>query len=142
MNTQILDVICKACHPGNMLPTKLFQNWMLYRVLGIFSPKFSKSIAQAAATPVYLATARSECFARDKVYWNNLCETDPSDESLDAVLAFRVWEISESLLIDITTPFDAYLRVGDKFSSISKIDTPNSTPSSFSSTPRASNFVE
>jgi hypothetical protein len=124
-----------------MLPTKLFQNWMLYRVLGIFSTKFTKTISQAAATPVYLATARNDYLARDKVYWNNLCETDPSDESLDSVLAYRLWEISESMLIDLTSSFDVYLRVGDKFSSISKIDTPHSTASSASSSPTATNFV-
>jgi hypothetical protein len=124
-----------------MLPTRFFEKWTLYRFLGVFSSKFSRTIAQAAATPVYLATARNDCLDREKVYWNTLVETEPSEEALDSVLAYRLWEISESLLIDLTGKFDSYLRTGDKFSSVSQIDTPNTTPPSANSISFVNNTV-
>ena len=35
----------------------------------------------------------------------------------DAVLAYRIWEISENILIDRTQTFDDFLAIGDKLSS-------------------------
>jgi hypothetical protein len=112
-----------------MLPTKLFSSWMLYKFLGVVSEKFSKSIGQAAATPILLATCETTFLNREKFYWNNMSECEPSDEALDPVLAYRLWEISENLLIEKTNHFDSFLRVGDQFSSITRIDTPSNSSS-------------
>ena len=55
-------------------------------------------------------------------YWNNLVESSGSEESQDSVLAYRLWEISESILIDTTSSFDNLLATGDQLSSFRKID--------------------
>ena len=39
----------------------------------------------------------------------------------DSVLAYRLWEISESILIDRTQDFDTLLANGDSFSSLTKV---------------------
>ena len=55
--------------------------------------------------------------SRDCFYWNGFNECDPTPEANDSVLAYRLWEISENILIDRTNLFDDFLAVGDKFSS-------------------------
>lgn len=131
-----------------MLPTKFFDKWLLYRFLNVFAQKFTKTIviltlkisepgfsfrlkfkSQAAATPVLLATIPTEYLKRENFYWNNLMEAQPSDEALDPVLAYRLWEISESILIERTSSFDTFLCNGDRFSSFTKIMTPASSKS-------------
>ncbi|CAF0728362.1 unnamed protein product [Brachionus calyciflorus] len=118
-----LNLICKSCHPGNMLPSKLFWNWLPFRCLSLVTEKFSKSLAQAAACPVMLATENFEYFKNDKkdsFYWNSSAECNPSEEACDSVLAYRLWEISEAMLIEHTSSFDDYLSQGDQFSSYTK----------------------
>ncbi len=44
-----------------------------------------------------------------------------SKEIQNSVLAYRLWEISESFLIDSTSSFDTLLANGDDFSSYIKI---------------------
>ena len=49
-----------------------------------------------------------------------MTECNGSQEANDSILAYRVWEISESILIDRTAEFDDLLSIGDKFSSYTK----------------------
>ncbi|RNA38788.1 WW domain-containing oxidoreductase, partial [Brachionus plicatilis] len=108
--TKNLTLSCKACHPGNLLPTKLYWNWTPYRILNLFTNKFSKTSEQAAAIPVLLATVERDYFQKkENFYWNSLTECNPSDEANDSVLAYRLWEISESILIKNTSSFDDFL---------------------------------
>lgn len=90
--------------------------------------------AQAAASPIMLATVEREYFGNASTssafYWNGLNPCDVSVEANDAVLAYRLWEISEALLIDRTGSFDSYLHTGDEFSSY--LARTNSSPSSSS----------
>lgn len=72
---------------------------------------------QAAATPVFLATVKSKFLKKDSFYYQNFSDCDASNEAQDPVLAYRLWEISESILIDRTSSFDDTLSVGDQFSS-------------------------
>ena len=94
--------------------------------------------AQAAASPILLATIEPTYFdskqcSPSTFYWNGLVPCEVSDEANDSVLAYRLWEISEALLIDRTSSFDSYLHQGDLFSSLSKaIDTPESLSQSSS----------
>lgn len=121
------DVICKSCHPGNLLPTKLFQSWTTVRFLSLLTNRFSKSLEQAAAAPIYIGTTSK--LSRDCFYWNGFSECNASLEANDSVLAYRVWEIAESLLIDRTQSFDNFLAVGDKLSSYTLIETDKSVSS-------------
>jgi hypothetical protein len=86
---------------------------------------------QAAATPVFLATVKSKFLKKDPFYYQNFLECDASNEAQDPVLAYRIWEISESILIDRTSSFDDTLSVGDQFSSYTtsfKTDPENRPP--------------
>lgn len=80
-----------------------------------------------------LATIELDYFASKQAssafYWNGLGPCEASLEAADAVLAYRLWEISEALLIERTLAFDTYLQRGDKFSSYTKND---DTPESLS----------
>ena len=87
----------------------------------IFETKSNQE--QAAATPIYLATLGRDQLSDYCYYWNNLVEGSGSEESQDSVLAYRLWEISESILIDTTSSFDYLLATGDQLSSFRKIDT-------------------
>ena len=81
---------------------------------------------------MYLATANSADIPKDVFYFNNLAECSAS---IDDVLAYRLWEISESILIDRVGSFDDYLSIGDQFSSYTKIEKSNSP--SLPPTPRS-----
>ena len=54
---------------------------------------------------------------RDCFYWNGFNECETTTEAKDSVLAYRLWEISENILIDRTHMFCDFLAVGDKLSS-------------------------
>lgn len=84
-----------------------------------------------------LATIEWEYFANKQTmsafYWNSLSPCEVSNEANDAVLAYRLWEISEAMLIDRTNSFDTYLQIGDEFSSyVRSEDTPDSLSKSSS----------
>lgn len=81
----------------------------------------------------------SNYFKKDAFYYNCLAECNPSVEACDSVLAYRLWEISESMLIERTSSFDLTLSNGDEFSSYTRIDSPL-TPRSQSTS--SSNFEE
>lgn len=76
---------------------------------------------KGAALPVYLGTENK--LNRDCFYWNNFAECNPSAEAKDGVLAYRIWEISENILIDRTRLFDEFLAIGDKLSSYTMTET-------------------
>jgi hypothetical protein len=85
--------------------------------LSIYFFCFQKLKQQAAATPIFLATIKSRFLKKETFYYQNFLECDASNEAQDSVLAYRLWEISESILIDRTSSFDDTLSVGDQFSS-------------------------
>lgn len=90
--------------------------------------------SQAAAGAVLLGTVDNSYFKNEEsFYWNGLYECEASEEAQDSVLAYRLWEISEALLIDRTTAFDSYLSAGDELSSYTKPDTLSSMTRKMSS---------
>jgi NAD(P)-dependent dehydrogenase (short-subunit alcohol dehydrogenase family) len=119
---KITNLICKSCHPGNMLQTNLFTKYSSFRLLNTFTKYFVKSIEQAAATPVYLATVDSSKLKAECFYYINFTECLGSRNSYDHVLAYRLWETSESMLIENTKSFDNYLAIGDEFSSFTIVE--------------------
>lgn len=80
---------------------------------------------QAAATPIFCAVSRDLDNVDGGIYWNSLYPCKPSIEAQDTVLAYRIWEISEALLINKTQSFDNLLSTGDKFSSVTALTMPN-----------------
>ena len=51
------------------------------------------------------------------------CKT--SEDANDQILSYRLWEISESILISKTKSFDNTLLSGDRFSSVTSLSLPN-----------------
>ena len=76
---------------------------------------------QAAATPVFCAVDRNLDLMEGGLYWNNVSQCPPSVDAQDSVLAYRLWEISESLLIEKTEGFDTFFGDGDRFSSLTAL---------------------
>ena len=84
-----------------------------------------KSMAQASATPVFCATSRDLNNIEGGSYWNNMTQCKPSDDAHDPILSYRLWEISESILINKTKSFDNTLLSGDRFSSVTSLSFSN-----------------
>ena len=139
----MLDVVCHSCHPGNLLNTNLYKKLLPIRAVIKIASFFTKNMViifwisfiniclnkkiaqqqQAAATPIYCAVAAPEKSKVQEPGAVYKCVT--SAEAQDAILAYRLWEISESVLIKKTQSFDNYLSNGDKFSSISSLSMPS-----------------
>ena len=58
-----------------------------------------------------------------------MSECNGSAEANDSVLAYRLWEISERLLIERTAEFDDFISNGDQFSSLTKSNVPSTSAS-------------
>jgi hypothetical protein len=84
-----------------------------------------KSMPQAAATPVFCAVSKDLNNIEGGVYWNNLTQCKTSEDANDQILSYRLWEISESILISKTKSFDNTLLSGDRFSSVTSLSLPN-----------------
>ena len=68
--------------------------------------------------PIFCATSTD--LSKDCFYYNNMSECNGSAEANDSVLAYRLWEMSERLLIERTSEFDDFIGNGDQFSSLTK----------------------
>ena len=77
--------------------------------------------------PVFVAINND--LAKDCFYYNNLAECSASAEANDGVLAYRLWEISERILIERTAEFDDFISNGDQFSSLTKSSVPSTSAS-------------
>ena len=73
---------------------------------------------QAAAAPIYLATIDKISLSKESFYWNGLTEGTASPDANSAVLAYRLWEISETILAERTSAYDTFFDKKDQFSSI------------------------
>ncbi|XP_026317644.1 WW domain-containing oxidoreductase-like isoform X2 [Hyposmocoma kahamanoa] len=86
-----------CAHPGSFIKTKLCSNWWPYEVLYNVMTPFSKSIAQAASTPLYCATA-PELQSCSGFYFKNMKQADESDLAKDSHLSFKIIELSQNML--------------------------------------------
>lgn len=87
-----------AVHPGNMVSSGLARYYWFYRLLYALVRPFTKSLQQAAATPVFCATA-PELDDMGGLYFNNCCPCKPSGAAQDTLLAQTLWKISEAMLV-------------------------------------------
>jgi len=94
-------VTCNSLHPGNMVYTALPNSSYGLKLLYMIARPFTKSMQQAAACSVYLATAPelSNCGG---MYFNNCCQCDPSPLAADRMAAKRLWKLTEDLILDRT----------------------------------------
>ena len=80
-----------ACHPGNLVSTRLARNSLLLRALQALVRPFAKSLQQACASSVYCA-ASPDLAAFGGVYVCNCVPLLPAAAALDAAAAARLWK--------------------------------------------------
>ncbi|XP_023940101.1 WW domain-containing oxidoreductase [Bicyclus anynana] len=86
--------ICvNSLHPGNMVSTNLQNSWWVYKLLFFVARPFTKSLQQAAATTVYVATA-AELEGVTGLYFNNCFYCEPASLARDKEIAHEVFSIS------------------------------------------------
>ncbi|KAH0949552.1 hypothetical protein HN011_000984 [Eciton burchellii] len=88
-----------ACHPGNMVSTSISRYWWLYRLLFAIVRPFTKSLQQAASTTIFCATA-PELEGVTGCYFNNCYRCQPSNATLNATLASRLWTVSQDMITE------------------------------------------
>uniref|UniRef100_A0A8C1RPH2 WW domain-containing oxidoreductase n=1 Tax=Cyprinus carpio TaxID=7962 RepID=A0A8C1RPH2_CYPCA len=96
-------VTCNALHPGNMMYTSIHRSWWLMTLLFTFARPFTKSMQQGAATTVYCAVA-PELEGIGGMYFNNCFRCLPSQQAQDPTAALSLWELSERLIQERSTP--------------------------------------
>ncbi|CAH0404887.1 unnamed protein product [Chilo suppressalis] len=95
------QVFC--AHPGSFVKTKLCRNWWVYEALYTTMKPFSKTIAQAASTPLYCATS-PELKGLSALYFKDCKRCEESELAKDFQLAFRVQDLTFELLRNRTAP--------------------------------------
>ncbi|XP_032515332.2 WW domain-containing oxidoreductase [Danaus plexippus] len=90
-------IAVNSLHPGNMVSTNLPKSWWLYQVLFFIVRPFTKSLQQAAATTVYVATA-SELEGVTGLYFNNCFYCEESTLARDRDISHEVFSISLKMI--------------------------------------------
>ncbi|KAJ0181927.1 hypothetical protein K1T71_002649 [Dendrolimus kikuchii] len=98
------EVFC--AHPGSFVKTRLCHNWWPYEVLYTFMKPFSKSVNQAACTPLYCATSPDLKTLSDQ-YYKDCKRCQESDLASDLQLSFRVYDITQNMLQERINAIDA-----------------------------------
>lgn len=99
------SVFC--AHPGTFVKTRLCRNWWPYELLYTTMRPFSKSISQAASTPLYCATS-PDLKGLSDAYYKDCRRCDVSDLAQDLHLSFRICDLTKSLVRDrISLPEEA-----------------------------------
>ena len=93
-------VYANSLHPGTMVATSIQRDSVGAKLLTLAMWPFSKTIAQAAATSVYCATA-PELERRGGSYFVDCQERRMSREAEDAQVATRLWALSEERVAGI-----------------------------------------
>jgi len=94
-------IIANSCHPGNIVSSYLSRYWWVYRLLFALVRPFSKSLAQAAACPIYALTFKSHSSLPAGAYFNNCQQCHPSPLALDDQIAHRLWTVSEQMISNV-----------------------------------------
>jgi WW domain-containing oxidoreductase len=87
-------VYASSLHPGTMVLTSIYRDSIPAKLLALAMSPFAKSIAQAAATSVYCATA-PELETRGGSYFVDCKERAMSREAADVQVAERLWALTE-----------------------------------------------
>ena len=87
-------IYANSLHPGTMVWTSIYRDSVGAKLLALAMWPFAKSVAQAAATSVYCATA-AELEVRGGAYFVDCQERAMSREAADAQVAKRLWELTE-----------------------------------------------
>ncbi|CAH0714584.1 unnamed protein product, partial [Brenthis ino] len=90
-------IAVNSLHPGNMVYTNLPKTWWLYQLLFTLVRPFTKSLQQAAATTVYVATA-SELEGVTGLYFNNCFYCEESRLAQDKDIINEVFAISLDMI--------------------------------------------
>ncbi|XP_065913816.1 WW domain-containing oxidoreductase-like isoform X3 [Dysidea avara] len=99
-----VGVTCNVVHPGNLLSTNMLRNaGMLYNLLRMMMWPFVKSVEQAAAGIVFCA-AHPTMDEIGGLYLYDCWPVHPSEEAQNADTATALWELSEQLIRERTTP--------------------------------------
>jgi NAD(P)-dependent dehydrogenase (short-subunit alcohol dehydrogenase family) len=98
------DITINAVHPG-FIASNFGRNnsGVIGFAMRHIVPWFARSVAEGAATPIYLATS-PDVVGKSGGYYVNSTLRRSSPESYDQEAAARLWAISEELT-DIQTPF-------------------------------------
>lgn len=93
-------ITANAVHPG-VIQTNLARNagGLMTKVIQLFAPLFSRSIAQGAASQCYLAV-NPDCESVSGEYFADCNPTKPSKYALDKDLANQLWERSEKIIAE------------------------------------------
>lgn len=86
-----------ACHPGNAINSNLTRNSYLYQFLVLLARPFTKSMQQAAATPVY-CTIMQSVLREQTVYYNNCFEGSPSSFVYNQKLTEDLWIKTQTMI--------------------------------------------
>ncbi len=92
------SVTANALHPG-VIRTNLSRNMagLMSTVIGLFAPLFEKSVAQGAATQVYLA-AHPDAAQYNGQYFADVQPKQTSQHGRDDALADRLWAFTDDFL--------------------------------------------
>ncbi|XP_073941898.1 WW domain-containing oxidoreductase-like isoform X3 [Choristoneura fumiferana] len=94
-----------AAHPGSFIKTRLSRNWWPYELLYYAMQPFSKSVRQAASTPLFCA-ASPALAGLSAVYVRDCQRRAESDLALDSHLSFRVMDLTLDMLRERTPAVD------------------------------------
>ncbi|KAM3964825.1 WW domain-containing oxidoreductase [Aphomia sociella] len=86
-----------CAHPGSFVKTKLCRNWWFYEALYTSMKPFSKSISQAASTPIYCAIS-PELKGLSAIYYKDCLRYEESDLAKDLHLSFRMNDLTRDIL--------------------------------------------
>ncbi|CAG9785741.1 unnamed protein product [Diatraea saccharalis] len=90
-------IYVNSLHPGNMVYTNLSNSWWLFRLAFFLVRPFTKSLQQAAATTVYVATD-SDLDGVTGLYFNNCFYCESSTLARDKDIATEVFAISLKMI--------------------------------------------
>jgi WW domain-containing oxidoreductase len=86
-----------AVHPGVIRTNLIRHNPIMNAVAAVFSPLLLKTVAQGAATQVYVATNPALATVSGE-YFADCNVAVPRDDALSAATAKRLWEVSEQIV--------------------------------------------
>ncbi|XP_013188776.2 WW domain-containing oxidoreductase [Amyelois transitella] len=97
------QVFC--AHPGSFVKTRLCRNWWVYEALYTFMKPFSKTICQAASTPLYCAIS-PDLKGVSGIYFKDCKRCSESDIANDLHLSFRLNDLTSDVIRERVGSYD------------------------------------